>query len=184
LEFSGILTGFIPSDFLRKNLQRFIKVDAEFRQTYKIRKSAFAWRVIGGAGFQIQDSRFTYNKYLPFYRSYIAGGANSMRAWALRRLGPGSTVESFDPKIAPWRFGEMALEANAEYRFFIAEVFGFQVNSALFTDVGNVWYLRRNDAFPDGTFRFSKLWNDIAIGTGYRFAGRHRLFPGAGGLCV
>jgi outer membrane protein assembly factor BamA len=166
LEFSGILTGFIPSDFLRSNLQRFIKLDAEFRQTYKIRKSAFAWRVIGGAGFQIKDNRFEYNRYLPFYRSYIAGGANSMRAWALRRLGPGSTVLSFDPKVAPWRFGEMALEANAEYRFFIAEVFGFQVNSALFTDMGNVWYLRKDSGFPDGTFRFSKLWNDIAIGTG------------------
>jgi outer membrane protein assembly factor BamA len=166
LEFSGLLTGFAKSDFLHNNLQRFIKIDAEFRQTYKIRKSAFAWRVIGGAGFQIKDNRFKYNKYLPFYRSYFAGGANSMRAWALRRLGPGSTVMSFDPKVAPWRFGEMGLEANAEYRFFIAEVFGFQVNSALFTDMGNVWYLRENPDFPNGKFRPSKLWNDIAIGTG------------------
>jgi outer membrane protein insertion porin family len=130
IEFSGLATGLIRSDFLDSNLQRFIKLDAEFRQTHKIGKSAFAWRVIGGAGFQLLDNRFKYNRFLPFYRSYVAGGANSMRAWALRRLGPGSTVKSFARTVAPDRFGEMLLEANAEYRFYIADVFGFKVNSA------------------------------------------------------
>jgi outer membrane protein assembly factor BamA len=68
----------------------------------------------------------------------------------------------------------MLLEANAEYRFYIADVFGFKVNSALFTDMGNVWYLRKNDIFlhgqflrdSAGNFQFSKLWKDLAIGVG------------------
>lgn len=166
LEFSGLLTSLIRSNFLDSNLQRFIKLDAEFRQTYKIRKSAFAWRVIGGAGFQLRDPNYKYNRFLPFYKSYVAGGANSMRAWALRRLGPGSTVTSFNRTIAPDRFGEMILEANAEYRFFIADLFGFKVNSALFTDAGNIWYLRKNEDFPDGNFAFDKIWKDLAIGVG------------------
>lgn len=165
-ESSGMLTSLVHSPFLDSNLQRFLKFDAEFRQTYKIRKSAFAWRVAGGAGFQIRDSRYKYNQFLPFYKSYVAGGANSMRAWALRRLGPGSTVKSFDRDVAPDRFGEMGLEANAEYRFFIADVFGFKVNSALYTDAGNVWYLRYNEDFPDGQFKLAKLWKDLAIGVG------------------
>lgn len=166
VEVSGLLTSLINSDFLDSNLQRFVKFDAEFRQTYKIRKSAFAWRVMGGAGFQFRDNDYKYNRFLPFYKSYVAGGANSMRAWALRRLGPGSTVKSFDPKVAPDRFGEMGLEANAEYRFYIADLFGFKVNSALFTDAGNVWYLRENEDFPEGHFEFNKLWHDLAIGVG------------------
>ncbi len=166
LEASGLLSGLIKSDFLDSNLQRFVKLDAEFRQTYKIRRSAFAWRLIGGAGFQIHSKDYNKYRFLPFYRSYVAGGANSMRAWALRRLGPGSTVRSFDPTIAPDRFGEMGLEANAEYRFFVADVAGFKVNSALFTDAGNVWYLRYNEDFPEGQFRLKNLWRDLAIGAG------------------
>lgn len=166
VEMSGLLSGLVHSRFLDSNLQRYIKFDAEFRQTYKIRKSAFAWRVIGGAGFQVRSNDFKYNKFLPFYKSYVAGGANSMRAWALRRLGPGSTVKSFNRTIAPDRFGEMGLEGNAEYRFYVADIFGFKVNSALFTDMGNVWYVRKNEDFPDGQFRFNKLWHDLAIGVG------------------
>lgn len=166
VEASGLFSSLVRSNFLDSNLQRFIKLDAEFRQTYKIGKSAFAWRVVGGAGFQFRSERYKYNRFLPFYRSYVAGGANSMRAWALRRLGPGSTVKSFNSNIAPDRFGEMGLEANAEYRFYIADVFGFKVNSALFTDAGNVWYLRYNEDFPDGQFKLHKLWKDLAIGVG------------------
>lgn len=174
IEASGLGLGLIRSKFLSDNLQRFIKLDAEFRQNIKIGKSAFAWRVIAGAGFQVRDPRFKYDSFLPFYKSYVAGGSNSMRAWALRRLGPGSTVESFDKEVAPYRFGEMALEGNAEYRFYIADVFGFKVNSALFTDMGNIWYLRKNSLFPDGQFLrnrsgdwdFGKLWTDLAIGVG------------------
>lgn len=167
VEFSGLLTGLIHTPFFYNNLQRFVKLDAEFRQTYKIGKSAFAWRAMGGAGFQFRNNqRYQYNKFLPFYKSYVAGGANSMRAWALRRLGPGSTVKSFDRTVAPDRFGEMLLEANAEYRFYLGDVFGFKVNSALYTDAGNVWYLRENEDFPEGQFKLNKLWNDLAIGVG------------------
>lgn len=166
LETSGLLAGFIRNEFMENNLQRFIKLDAEFRQTHQIRRSAFAWRLFAGAGFQIRSPRFTYRYYLPFYRSYVAGGANSMRAWRLRQLGPGSTVRSFSNTEAPDRFGEMALEANAEYRFYITELFGFKVNSALFTDIGNIWYIRENRDFPNGHFQPRYLWRDIAIGAG------------------
>jgi outer membrane protein assembly factor BamA len=103
---------------------------------------------------------------MPFFRQYFAGGPNSMRAWGLRRLGPGSSVLSFAREQIPDRFGDIQLEANAEYRFFLADLNGIKINSALFTDIGNVWFLRKNENFPDGNFQLNRLGKDIAIGMG------------------
>lgn len=166
-ELSGLAASLIPSKFLDSNLNRFTRFDAEYRQTHRIRRSAFAWRVFGGVGIALPSSRLdTLNFYLPFFRQYFAGGPNSMRAWGVRRLGPGSSIKSFGPTQAPDRFGDMRLEANLEYRFYIANLSGIILNGAFFTDIGNVWFLRQNKDFPDGEFRFNKLWRDIAIGTG------------------
>ena len=167
LEGAGLFGGFIRTKFLDSNLYRFVKLNAEFRQSHKIRRTEFAWRIMGGAG--VGMPRFTndsLNRFMPFFRQYTGGGSNSMRAWALRKLGPGSTVRSFNRSIAPDRFGDIQLELNAEYRFFLADLNGITINSALFTDIGNVWFLRKNEDFPDGEFRLNKLWKDIAIGMG------------------
>jgi outer membrane protein assembly factor BamA len=167
VEASGIATSLINSKFLDSNLYRFIKLDADFRQTYTIRRTAFAWRIFGGVGRAMpMFSTDSSNLYLPFFKAYFAGGANSMRAWALRKLGPGSTVKSFARTEAPDRFGDLQLELNAEYRFFVGEVAGVKLNSVLFTDMGNIWYLRRNNDFPEGQFKFQNLWRDLAIGAG------------------
>lgn len=166
LEYSGLLTGLIRSDFLDRNLHRFVKLDAEFSQNHKIRRSAFAWRIFAGAGYQLRSDRFRFNTLLPFFKSYYAGGANSMRAWALRKLGPGSAIRSFALTTAPERFGDMQLEANAEYRFYITQVAGVTINSTLYTDIGNIWTIRKIPGFENGHFRADKLWHDIAIGTG------------------
>lgn len=167
IEGSGLLTGFIRSKFLDSNLYRFLKFDAEFRQSHKIRRTEFAWRAFAGAG--IGMPRFdedNINRYLPFFRQYTAGGSNSMRAWALRKLGPGSSTKSFSRNIAPDRFGDMQLELNAEYRFYITEIGGVRINSALFTDIGNVWFVRPNPDFPNGEFRFNRIFKDLGIGAG------------------
>ncbi|HEY0058066.1 MAG TPA: BamA/TamA family outer membrane protein, partial [Flavisolibacter sp.] len=167
LEPSGLISGLFHSRFLDSNLKRFIKFDADFRQNYKIRRSAFAWRVLLGTSYPMPLFKTdTSNFALPFFKAYSAGGANSMRAWQLRRLGPGSSVRSYDPREAPDRFGDMQLELNAEYRFFIAELGVLKVNSAFFTDIGNIWTLRKNPDFVGGEFRFDKLWKDLAIGAG------------------
>lgn len=166
LESSGLLLGLVNSQALYERLHRFVKLDAEFRQNYKIRRSAFAWRLFAGAGYQLSSDRFLYDSTLPFFKSYFAGGANSMRAWGLRKLGPGSAINSFDRTKAPERFGDMQLELNAEYRFFITEVSGVQINSAVFTDMGNVWTIRNLSGFEGGQFKFNNLWHDLAIGAG------------------
>ena len=173
-ESSGLITGLLHNDFLLNNLHRFVKGDAEFKQTRTIRRSAFAWRTFLGVGYELPSSLFKNNRSLPFFKSYIAGGANSMRAWRLRELGPGSTVKSFANTDAPERFGDMQLEANAEYRFYVTDFSGFKINSVVFTDMGNIWNLRRNTDFPNGKFmyddagkfQFNKFWTDLAIGVG------------------
>ena len=91
-----------------------------------------------------------------------------MRAWSIRKLGPGSTVRTFDNTDAPERFGDIRLEGNLEYRIFLTSYKGIGVNTALYTDIGNIWFLRNNPDFEGGDFpdSFSKLWKDIAIGMG------------------
>jgi outer membrane protein assembly factor BamA len=166
VEASGLLTGLIRSNFLDSNLYRFIKLDADFRQTHTIRRSAFAWRVFAGAGYELPSTHYFNDQYLPFFKAYFAGGANSMRAWPLRKLGPGSAVKSFERDVAPDRFGDIQIEMNAEYRFYLTEIGGVKLNSVLFTDIGNIWNLRYNSDFPGGEFKFNKLFKDLAVGAG------------------
>jgi outer membrane protein assembly factor BamA len=172
LEESGLVTGFLQRLFPKSRLYRFVKLDAEFSQTYKIRRTALAWRLFGGVGYGLPFSNKdggidSTNYYMPFFRQYYAGGPNSMRGWSVRKLGPGSAIKSFNRDVAPDRFGDVRLEANGEYRFYMTQIFGFPLEGALFTDIGNVWFLRENTDFPQGDFRISRLWKDLAVDVGY-----------------
>lgn len=173
-ENSGLLSGLIPIDSLRKRLYRFVKLDADLRKTFTLTpKTSLALRFFSGAGYSLpfalaknSDPQDSSKFFLPFFKAYFAGGANSMRAWQLRKLGPGSTKVSTNATVAPERFGDMQLEFNAEYRFFLTDIRGVMLNSALFTDIGNVWYLRRNESFPNGEFQVNRLIHDLAVGVG------------------
>jgi outer membrane protein assembly factor BamA len=91
-----------------------------------------------------------------------------MRGWGLRRLGPGHSLNTvFD---FPDRFGDIQFETNLEYRFYLFKLFGYKFNSALFTDIGNVWFLHRSPDFPGGEFTFTHFAKDLGIdvGTGVR----------------
>ena len=173
-KFNGEISGMptiIHSDFILKNLYRFIKTDAEYKRLMKTGTSEVVVRVFTGVGIPIQLNTGTEirSQYLPFFKAYYAGGPNSMRGWGLRRLGPGSAMLNFDS--IPDRFGDMQFETNLEYRFYLTTLFGIRFNSALFSDVGNVWFFRKNPTFPGGEFRsVSKFINDLAvdIGTGIR----------------
>jgi outer membrane protein insertion porin family len=172
IEPSGIFSGLIRTPFLEANLKRFLKVDFTYQKNWSLGRN----RVIAARGLLGVGKTFIYNNkdsnrfYMPFFRAYFAGGANSMRGWPLRKLGPGSSIRSFATDSFPERFGDMQLELNGEFRFQIANIGGIFINSAVFTDIGNVWYLRKNPSFPDGEFNPSRLWTDMAIdvGTGVR----------------
>ncbi|MFL5811499.1 MAG: BamA/TamA family outer membrane protein [Flavisolibacter sp.] len=173
VEFAGI-PGFIRTISPDTKQYRFVKTEAQIVQTRTIRRTALVWRVFGGMGYGIpfpeyRGQKDSFNLFLPFFRQYYAGGPNSMRAWSIRKLGPGSTIKSFTSETAPDRFGDIRLEANLEYRYYITKLVGFPLEGALFTDMGNVWFLRENKDFPNGEFNIRRLWNDLAVGVGTGF---------------
>ncbi len=166
IEEAGGLFGLIGG--LRDQIYRYIKVQAEYKQSIKIQKTELAYRVFGGIGYNY-GSDTARDKTLPFFKQFSAGGPYSMRAWGLRQLGLGSSLQSeADTSQNSYRdrFGDMQLEANIEYRFPIATVAGFKVSSALFADMGNVWNVKANLIDPDAQFNIKNLGRDLAIGVG------------------
>ena len=98
-------------------------------------------------------------KVMPFETSFFSGGANGMRAWRARSLGPGA-YQSGETRFD--RIGEIRIEGNAEYRF---KLVGY-LEGALFSDVGNTWYLQSVEGREAGQFRTEKFLSEIAVGTG------------------
>ena len=176
LEFSNF-PGFLHSLFPEGKFYRFVKFDGELGANLKVgarNRSSVAARLFAGLGYGLPFPKDTTidsaNLWMPFFRQYYAGGPSSMRAWTLRKLGPGSTIKSFDKNVAPDRFGDMRIEANIEWRIYLAQLFGtYTFETALFTDMGNVWFYRKNEDFPDGDFQLDRLLHDLAIGVGTGF---------------
>lgn len=168
-EESGLLAG---KTLFGTDVFQFWKLDAEF--SHKIvsanLKHAWAFRFIAGYGrdFARGDSS------LPFFRQFIAGGPNSLRAWQLRQLGPGSSLErdtsssSFKDRLA-----DIYLEGNAEYRFNMFKFFGFPVEGALFTDVGNIWSRKPSYSSTGisngGDLNIKSFYHDLAVASGFGF---------------
>jgi outer membrane protein assembly factor BamA len=166
LEHSGILLGMVRNRFLDTNLYRFIKLDADFARKITWGKTALALRIFAGVGYELDSTRNPEKRSsLPFFKQYFAGGPNSMRAWGLRKLGQGSAIKN-DTNGNPDRFGDVQLEANVEFRFPVFDFSGVLVNMALFTDVGNVWFLKREAGFPEEVFKFDRLFKDLGVGVG------------------
>lgn len=96
---------------------------------------------------------------MPFERSFYAGGANGLRGWGYRSVGPGGYVPNNEDIE---KIGDMQLELNTEYRFPIRNIF----NGALFIDAGNVWNYQPNEAMPNGEFKFNTFYKQLAVDTG------------------
>lgn len=145
-------------------ISQFVKVDADYRIYWNRPKATTVARAYMGIGLPYGQS-----DVLPYIRQYTAGGPNSIRAWRLRTLGPGSYVDtSATAAIFPDQTGDMKLEANLEYRFDILRMFNGTINlkGATFLDIGNIWMLKADSVRPGAEFKFNKLYNDLAIGTG------------------
>lgn len=104
---------------------------------------------------------------LPFEKRYFAGGANSVRGWSVRELGPG-TYKGDDKTIDYIKqSGDIKLGASLEYR---SKLF-WKVNGAAFVDAGNIWTIRDYTEQPGGLFGFDTFYKQIAAsyGLGLRF---------------
>ena len=136
---------------------QYVRSDVDFRYyNYLSSKRAWVFRGAAGIGFPYGNSNS-----LPFEKAFFAGGANDMRGWLLRSLGPGAyhnTLNTFD------KTGDVQLEANVEYRF---PMYDF-LNGGLFCDAGNIWLLYPNQDFPGGEIS-SRLMKQIAVDAGFGF---------------
>jgi hypothetical protein len=120
---------------------------------------ALAGRLFGGVGVTYGNSA---GRSIPFDRMFYCGGANSMRGWVPRTLGPGNKPQVSDA-IYPSQVGDVRLEGNLEFRFPIWWIF----HGAVFCDVGNVWYLRdTEDSNPEEVFRFNDFYRQLGFNTG------------------
>lgn len=137
-------------------------VRAELSASHKIdlgHKMALAGRLFGGVGVTYGNSM---GRSIPFDRMFYCGGANSMRGWVPRTLGPGNKPMVEDTSY-PSQVGDVRLEANLEFRFPIWWIF----HGALFLDAGNVWYLRdTEDSSPEEVFRFNNFYRQLGFNTG------------------
>ena len=99
---------------------------------------------------------------LPFEKRYFSGGANSVRGWTVRSLGPGRYKDKDGRINFITQTGDIKLDLNAEYR---TKLF-WKFNGALFVDAGNIWTFREYEGQKGGQFRFSNLLNDLAVSYG------------------
>ena len=99
---------------------------------------------------------------LPFEKRYFSGGANSVRGWSVRSLGPGR-YKGRDGNINfITQTGDMKLDLNLEYRTHLFWKFG----GAAFVDAGNIWTLREYDQQPGGQFKLQNVLRDLAVSYG------------------
>ena len=139
---------------------QFLKLTSEMIVYRRLtERSQLAFRFMGGIGYAYGNS-----SVMPYSEQFYIGGANSIRAFTIRSLGPGSYHQESDNSTAYLdQTGDIKLEGNVELRFKIMS----SLNAALFVDAGNVWLLRGDEKRPGGEFKFSGLLDEIALGTGF-----------------
>ncbi len=107
------------------------------------------------------------SRVLPFEKRYFAGGANGLRGWNVRSVGPGRYRSKDDDIDFINQLGDVKLDFSVELR---SHLF-WKVHSAVFVDAGNVWTLRYYNEQPDGELDLRTFWRDLAFsyGVGLRF---------------
>lgn len=138
---------------------QFLKLNSEFRYHYRIDKNQMiASRVAGGVIWSYGNMTAA-----PYTEQFYIGGANSVRAFSARSIGPGGYPPDAEKKYTYINHvGDNRMEANVEYRF---RIIG-DLHGALFLDAGNVWLMRKDENRPGGELTLRNFPKQIALGTG------------------
>ena len=163
---TSLLYAALGKDFREKNKKllgtpfaQFMKFTSEIRTLFKVgEKQHIAARLMGGVLWSYGNQTIA-----PYSEQFYIGGANSLRAFTVRSLGPGT----YNPgKITKYGYldqtGDIKLEANVEYRF---PIFG-ELYGATFLDAGNVWLMRKDESRPGGELTLKNFAKSIALNTG------------------
>ena len=143
---------------LNNPFAQFVKATAEFRKTFSLGPSVkLATRVLGGIIYTYGNSNVA-----PYSEQFNIGGANNVRAFTVRSIGPGRFKSPGTKYSYMDQTGDIKFAANAELRFpLFGSLFG-----ATFLDAGNVWLLRKDESRPKGQINASEFLNSLALGTG------------------
>ncbi len=140
------------------NFAQYLRTMQDFRYyRHHNEKMSTAYRLSGGIGVPLKNLNA-----LPFEKSFFGGGANNIRAWQARTLGPGSYR---DPERNFDKIGDIHIEANVEYRFDLVDV----LEGAFFVDVGNIWNIRSDPSRPGADFEADRFLSEIGVGAGMGF---------------
>ena len=137
---------------------QYIKLDGDFALTHYINQRS---SVAMHAGFGIAIP-YGNSTVLPFEKRFYSGGANSVRGWGVRTLGPGSFDGKKSQNSFIYQCGDIRLDLNIEYRcklFWVLEL-------GAFIDCGNVWTIRDYENQPGGVFKINKFYEQLALSYG------------------
>ncbi len=138
---------------------QYVRFLAEFREEFRLSpRTSIATRVGTGVIFSYGNSSAA-----PYHDLFSVGGANSIRAFSVRGVGPGGYVPGASAYSYIDQMGDFKIEMNAEYRFPIVSM----LSGAVFLDAGNVWLIDSDVNRPKGTFDISRFGKDLALGTGF-----------------
>ena len=138
---------------------QYVRLLAEYREEFRLTpRTSIATRIGTGVIFSYGNSTAA-----PYNDLFSVGGANSIRAFSVRGVGPGSYIPGASEYSYIDQMGDFKIELNAEYRFPIVSL----LSGAVFLDAGNVWLLDADPNRPGGTFDISRIGKDLALGTGF-----------------
>lgn len=137
---------------------QYAKVDLDFVKNFVIDdRNAVALHIGGGLAVPYGNASI-----VPYEKRYFAGGANSVRGWSVRELGPGK-FRSSDGKVDFInQTGNIKFDANLEYRTFLF----WKIHGAVFADCGNIWTTRDYPDQPGGKFKFNNFFKQLAAAYG------------------
>lgn len=134
---------------------QYIKTDFDYGKNIMIdNRNAVAFHIGGGIAIPYGNA-----SVVPFEKRYFSGGANSVRGWSVRSLGPGSFAG--DGNFLN-QSGDIKLDASIEYR---TRLF-WKFRGAAFVDAGNIWTLKKYEDQPGGKFELNKFYKQIAVAYG------------------
>ncbi|HMQ06306.1 MAG TPA: BamA/TamA family outer membrane protein [Saprospiraceae bacterium] len=148
-------------NFIGTEYARYARIDFDMRRYINAGKeSRLIARVFTGFGAPIGHSLS-----LPYIKQYFSGGPNSIRAFRIRSLGPGTyRPEILDAGSFFDQAGDIRMEANVEYRYPMYK----NLKGALFVDAGNIWLFNENPSLP-GAAISSSWYKELALGVGIGF---------------
>jgi len=137
---------------------QYVKGEIDFSRTIFLDKhNSIAWRVGTGLAYPYGN-----DTKIPFEKRYYSGGANSVRGWEVRTLGPGKYVPNENTTFYN-QTGDIKLDLNLEYR----TKFFWRFELATYIDAGNVWTVRNYDWQQGGLFKFNSFYKEIAASYGF-----------------